>query len=129
MHPEELNNYYLLALCIWRESRGEPVEGKILVAQTIKNRVDDGRWPDTYSAVITQPLQFSAFNKNDIQVNYYPKPDDKEWADCVAVADLIMDLREQVSKCNHYHNKTVKPNWADPTKVTNRVGNHIFYSL
>ena len=129
MHPEELAEYYLLALCIWREARGEPMLGKLYVAQTIKNRVKDSRWPDTYTDVILQPLQFSAFNKNDIQVSMYPKPEDNNWADCVAAADMVLDCKEDFIKANHYHARSVKPKWAKQEYIVAQIGNHIFYNL
>ena len=42
-----MNDSYLLlrrfaiALCVWREARGESLLGKLLVAQVIENRVTD----------------------------------------------------------------------------------------
>lgn len=120
---------FALALCVWREARGESLLGKLLVAQVIENRVNDPRWPDTYISVITEPLQFSAFNKNDPNVITYPKENDIYWVDCVAAADLILQAPEQLTTANHYHTKTIHPNWANVDKITNREGNHIFYKL
>lgn len=55
----------LLSLALWGEARGEPIEAQVGVGCVIRNRVNDGRWPDTYQEVILQPLQFSAFNVDD----------------------------------------------------------------
>ena len=63
---------FILALAVWREARGETPVGKLLVAQTIENRVQDRRWPATYEDVITQPWQFSAFNKGDPNATLFP---------------------------------------------------------
>ena len=130
-----MNDSYLLlrrfaiALCVWREARSESLLGKLLVAQVIENRVTDSRWPETYIGVITQPLQFSAFNKNDSQVNKYPKEDDRDWLDCVAAADLVLSAPKQLTNANHYHARNVNPSWADSRRITNIEGGHIFYRL
>ena len=50
----------LLALVTMAEAEGESEEGKRLVIDTILNRVDSDRWPDTISAVIYQPNQFTS---------------------------------------------------------------------
>ena len=71
--PAELLVKFVLALAVYREARGESVIGKILVAQTIENRVQDRRWPDTYRDVVLQPWQFSAFNKNDPNALLFPR--------------------------------------------------------
>jgi N-acetylmuramoyl-L-alanine amidase len=125
-----------IALCVWREARGEPPLGKLLVAQTIENRVQDSRWPDTYVSVITQPWQFSAFNKNDPNVTAYPKERDPAWADCVAAAEYVLASPTPLTRANHYHATSLLPSWAkraDGTQrieaIVNREGNHVFYRL
>lgn len=129
MTPDNLLRRFALALAIWREARGEPLLGKLLVAQTIENRVQDRRWPETYIGVITQRLQFSAFNQNDPNVVTYPSEIDPMWEDCVAAADFVLNAPTKLTTANHYHATYVTPRWADRTKETNRVGNHIFYTL
>lgn len=125
----QLARRYMLALCVWREARGESDLGKALVAQVIENRVQDRRWPDDYVSVITQPWQFSAFNANDPNVTKFPVPDDKAWPSCVAAADLVLASAEPLTKANHYCVKGLSPKWADPAKVTEREGAHVFYCL
>jgi len=53
----------LLALLIWGESRGEPVEGQVAVACVVRNRVL--RLSHDWRAVILAPWQFSCFNADD----------------------------------------------------------------
>lgn len=50
----------LLALVTMAEAEGESEEGKRLVIDTVLNRVDHGRYPDTVSEVIYQKGQFSS---------------------------------------------------------------------
>lgn len=129
MNAQELQRLYSLALVTWREARGEPILGKLLVAQTVENRVRDRRWPDTYTSVITQPWQFSAFNKNDPNALKYPDDGDPVWEDCVVVARAVIDAPSKFTTANHYHATSVSPNWADQSKIVNRAGNHVFYEL
>lgn len=127
--PNQLIRRFALALCIWREARGESLLGKLLVGQTVENRVNDHRWPDTYIGVITQRHQFSAFNQNDPNVTAYPKDDDMIWPDCVAAADLVMAAPSKLTTANHYHTNAIKPSWARADKIVMVNGNHVFYAL
>ena len=120
---------FALALCVWREARGETLLGKMLVAQTIENRVIDPRWPDTYVGVITQPFQFSAFNKSDPNVTAYPAETDRAWPDCVAAADLVLAAPSPLTAANHYHTTGVTPAWKQDDKIVSREGHHVFYRL
>ena len=126
---DKLLTEFLVALCIWRESRGQPFEGQRAVGHVIRNRVSDSRWPDTYRGVVLQPKQFSCFNADDPQVTKYPEFNDS-WIDAVAAARLAMSsLTDPTGGANHYHTRSVEPSWADRTKVTARIGDHIFYKL
>lgn len=131
--PNLMVRRFMLALCVWREARGEPYPGKLMVAQVIKNRVEDKRWPDDYVGVITQPYQFSAFNQNDPNVVKFPKEDDPAWKESVAAADAVLAAREghSYTSANHYHVKQMdpKPRWAEGKTPVGEAGNHVFYCL
>lgn len=129
MTAQQLSALYLLALCVWRESRGESVRGKALVAQTIRNRVEDVRWPSTYTGVITQPKQFSAFNVGDPNATKFPAEDDPSWLESVQVAAAVLDEPVTATRANHYHVAGITPDWADVTKIVAREGAHVFYAL
>lgn len=129
---------YILALCVYREARGEPFYGKLLVANTIKERVRDRRWPDTFEGVIIQPWQFSAFNKNDPNNLVYPwtgaspNPNDKAWLDSVEAAQKVLGGTNPVPPnhlANHYHTKNVQPHWSEGKTPVALVGNHKFFLL
>ena len=120
---------FVLALAAWREGRGEPLAGKRLIAQVIENRVTDPRWPDTYVSVITQPWQFSAFNKNDPNALLFPAEHDAAWPACVEAADVVLSAPLALTNANHYHVIGLTPNWARPTKEVARAGRHVFYNL
>ncbi|MDP7638022.1 MAG: cell wall hydrolase, partial [Phycisphaerae bacterium] len=50
-----------LAIVIFLEARGEPLQGQIAVGQVVMNRVSSEKYPDSICAVVEQPDQF-AFN-------------------------------------------------------------------
>ncbi len=125
-----LQRRYLLSLCVWREGRGEPPEGQELIAQTVKNRVNDPRWPNTYTGVILQPRQFSAFTAGDPNATKFPLSEtDPAWVSCVDAADLVLSGRGPLGDMNHYHAIGIWPDWADKSKEVARCNRHIFYRL
>src|SRR5262245_51021861 len=116
----ELLRRFALALAVWREARGESLRGKCLMAQTVENRVDDPRWPDTYLGVITQRSQFSSFSVGDPNATAFPAESDTVWPDCVLAADRVLNSAEKFTLANHYHALEVHPAWADPSKIVAR---------
>lgn len=126
---------FILALCIWREARGESFRGKLLVGFTIKNRVKDPRWPNTYEGVITQRWQFSAFNPSDPNAILYPSTgaenplEDAAWLECVKAAETVLNSTSSMTSANHYYAKNINPSWSRAEAVVEREGNHVFLSL
>ena len=66
----------ILARALFGEARKTlvPDEARIAIGWVIKNRVESDGWGNSYSKVITKPLQFSAFNKNDPNRQYVENP-------------------------------------------------------
>lgn len=132
-----ISRRFILALCTYREARGETKLGKKMVAQVVENRVQDPRWPDTYSSVILQPYQFSSFNSNDSQSKIFPPtsydstPNMSAWNDCWEVAGEVLDEPEDITKgANHYFADSIPaPAWATKDKFIVKVGHHEFYRL
>lgn len=126
---------YILALCIWREARGESFRGKLLVGFTIKNRVKDPRWPSTYEGVITQKQQFSAFNPTDPNAVKYPPTgaenmaEEAAWLECVRAAETVLNSSSSMTTANHYHTKNAAPSWSHKDDIVDIEGNHIFLNL
>jgi spore germination cell wall hydrolase CwlJ-like protein len=125
----ELSERFMLALCVWREARGETERGQELVAQVILNRVRDLRWPDTVVGVVTQRWQFSAFNAGDPNALLFPSESDPSWDCCVNAADLILQTQKPITTANHYCVKDLCPPWFDELKVVATEGRHVFLSL
>ena len=78
----------LLALCIWREARGESLDAKIGVARTVINRCHtrgQGFAADI-SGNVLKPGAFSSFNEGDPNATKYPEHDDPSWRDSLKAA-------------------------------------------
>jgi spore germination cell wall hydrolase CwlJ-like protein len=125
---EELNESYNLimgALTVWREARGEPIDGKRAIWAVIKNRVKAG-WGATVLQVVTARYQFSCFNRDDPNVTKYPDPKDPAWLECLeAVTTNGPDI---TSGAKWYFNPAIAhPTWADRMIRTLSIGNHDFF--
>lgn len=120
---------FLLALCIWREARGESLEGMRNIAHVIRNRAEDEStsWPDDVIAVILQPKQFSSFNNGDPNSTKFPFPEDISWQNAILATKPTSGTYEAYG-ANHYYAASMKtpPEWAKKAVWKKQVGNHIF---
>jgi spore germination cell wall hydrolase CwlJ-like protein len=117
-----------LANAVYFESRGEPVEGQLAVAQVVLNRAASGRYPADLCEVITQKAQFSF-----IRHGRFPAADkaSRAWRKAVAVAEIAQaKLAASVvpSDCLWYHASYVSPQWGERLNRQAQIGMHIFYS-
>ena len=111
------HNQELDVLChsenIWREARGESVEGQQLVYWTVVNR---GGHP---CETIWKPHQFSwtaTWNR------VYKHP--------TTTRELVRHLKTQPNpwpNVTHYHNHKVVPHWSKNLTKATTIGNHTFY--
>jgi N-acetylmuramoyl-L-alanine amidase len=112
-----------MAVAIYFEARGEPIDGQMLVAETIINRVEDERWPDTVCEVVKQPHQFSFYSDGKSDT-----PRDLEaYATAVLVASDALSGHHMYGGALYYHTTAVKPVWRHDLQVLGQVGTHIFY--
>lgn len=113
-----------LATAVYFESKGEPLEGQLAVAEVIMNRVASGRWADSICGVVYQRGQFSFAwdRRSDVPSNQ------ALWRVAQAIAIIAAtDNWEDVSRnATHFHATHVTPNWRGLRKV-GQVGHHIFY--
>ena len=122
----------LIALCLWREARGEVLRYRLAVrgiAHVILNRVADKHWPATVEGVILQPWQFSSFNAKDPNAVKYPSDGSVIWDACLEIAANPGD--DPTGGANHYEScmPVTMPAWADPAKITLKAGPFRFYRL
>ena len=113
-----------LAVAIYFEARGEPIDGQMLVAETIINRVDDERWPDTICEVVQQPHQFSFYSDG---LSDIPR-DDEAYATALEVATEAMSGDHLWAGPLYYHTTDVQPVWRHALEPIGLYGNHIFYA-
>jgi len=127
---------FLLALCIWRESRGEILQAKQAVAWTIKNRASNPSWwggPSLVS-VILKPWQFSSFNAKDPNSVKFPQPTDTSWQASLEIAQQVVNgtVPDPTSGATSYFDKSLDanpPSWATVGSMilTANIGNLHFY--
>lgn len=129
--------FNLLALCIWREARGESLATKQAVAWSIKNRTLRPRWwGSSWETCILKPYQYSSFNHNDPNSSKLPLSTDVSWQECITVAGQVYsnppDISDPTSGADSYFDISLDnnpPSWAtDDSKVkTCDVGRIHFY--
>jgi hypothetical protein len=117
-----------LASAVYFESRGEPIEGQLAVAQVVINRAASGRYPTDLCGVITQHAQFS-FVRN----GHMPMADraSEAWRKAVAIAHIAHEKLTQAelpSSVLWYHADYVAPSWGKRLTRQAQIGLHIFYS-
>ncbi|RHW17647.1 cell wall hydrolase [Sphingomonas gilva] len=113
-----------LASATYFESRGEPLEGQLAVAEVIINRAESGRFADSICGVVHQPGQFSFVRGGKMPpVNR----NSDAWEEAVAVAQIAQDeaWESKASDALFFHARRVSPRWR--LKRVAAVGNHIFY--
>jgi N-acetylmuramoyl-L-alanine amidase len=137
----------IVALTLWGEGRGEPVEGRIAIACVVRNRMradlgGDGQpdwWGEGYDGVCLAPFQFSCWNRRD--PNYrkllvlasqpHAWLDDSVLAENLWIAEGVVGgrLRDRVGQATHYHaaHLTPAPPWTVGAQLVGRVGAHLFY--
>jgi len=115
-----------LALNIYHEARGEPIEGQIAVAQVTLNRVASPDYPDDVCSVVYEPHQFSWTTKK-------PHPPAKRNEAYIQARDVARGvLNGELGGILHYgtlwyHAKGVSPHWASEKVFDKKIGGHVFY--
>lgn len=120
--PQQLGDFYdlfLMALCVWREARGESMEAKRAVAWVIRNRADKPSWwgGPSIASVVLHPYQFSSFNHNDPNATKMPTPQDPAWiASLIAAYEAYAKSSNDISEGSvDYFDKSMDANpppWA-----------------
>ena len=91
-----------IAIAILFEAGGEPTDGQLAVAQVIRNRMADPR---------------------------YPSQNKQQYYNALYIA-WLSSIREDVTDgATHYHATGSLPKWADTQYLTKKINNHIFYYL
>lgn len=124
----------IVAMTIWGEARGAPVDGKRAVAAVIRNRAAiisrNTGYPMLLSAsqVCLAPGQFSCWvNGKFVQTEL---DDSLAWVDCVAAAkEIFLDSYDPLIVATHYYAQSpaTRPGWTDGMEYVCKVGSYLFY--
>lgn len=120
-----------LAEAVYFESRGEPLEGQIAVAEVVLNRVDDRRYPNSVCGVTRQ----GAENGRNCQFSYACDGNSdvmrsdlaRERSEKIATLMLAGRARDITKGATHFHAQQVRPDWAGRMTRTAKIGHHSFY--
>ena len=125
---------FCLALVVYTEARGEPLDGQLLVAEVVLNRVQMEQYPDDVCTVAFQQHQFSGLkNTPDLETIFV----DPAWQTSIEVAVEALAQRSEHtalqgptlgSGATHYHTTKVTPYWSKKLTRVGKYGRHIFYT-
>ena len=114
-----------LAEAIYFESRGEPLDGQIAVAEVVLNRRDDRQFPSTVCGVTKQGCQFSYTCDGHSDTMRTGTARDRS----EKLASLMLAGRERALSGGalYFHTRAVRPDWSRRFTRTTTIGHHIFY--
>lgn len=112
-----------LARLVHAEAEGEPLQGKIAVANVVLNRVQSKHFPDTIKQVIFQKVnghyQFCPVRNGSI----YEEPSPEAWE----AARLALMGRRVVQEALYFYNPRLATCcWIRTRPVVKVIGNHYF---
>lgn len=121
----------IVAETIWREARGEDLNGRLAVASVIVNRMKERKL--SASGVCLQRKQFSCWNGVDASGKPWTGKNltNNElgvWIECVRIAgEIVRSEFKPIGNWNHYYNpKLCNPSWGRTMESVSTIGNHLF---
>ena len=85
------NDIHSMALCVWKEARGEFAQGMRAVAHVIANRVGAPGFGKTLHDVIYGKNQFSSMSiPSDAEFNLIPPPNDPQFSFCMSLCPQVL---------------------------------------
>ena len=124
----------LAVITIWQEARGETHEGRVAVAEVIRNRMKEKYSSDgTVAGTVCRKWQFSGWNTDDPSRVASMKLDDDDQMvkDCLAAWLEANNNGTNLAKgALLYLNKAVVPilpSWVKNSDEVARIGAHTFY--
>lgn len=125
------------ARTLYGEARGETQFGQVACAWTMRNRVQDRRWPNDLASACLQWKQFSAWNPGDPNraLLIAVELGDPDYQACLAVMGLVVAglVADPTRGCNHYlvtelHRRD-PARWGTPLAPPLEIGHHTFLRL
>ncbi|MGI6575213.1 MAG: cell wall hydrolase [bacterium] len=114
-----------LARLVHAEAKGEPLAGKIAVANVVINRTKSPNFPDSIQKVIFQKVngryQFCPVANGSIYAE--PAPE------AIKAAKLALEGKATITEAVYFYNpKLASSSWIRTRPVINVIGNHNFAS-
>ena len=117
-----------IAIAVYHEARGEPLDGQLAVAEVIMNRAASGRYPAGWCEVVKQPWQFSFVNP---RTGHMPSVNraSASWAYAQAITRIAVGNFADALPGDvlWYHADYVSPRWGRRLAKVEKIGAHIFY--
>lgn len=129
-----------LAMNVYYEARGEPVQGQMAVAYVTLNRSESsGRSvcrevvrASQFSWTKSMTVRKTAYGEYLLQPRDRPTFEIREsrsWMRALYVAAIASGTpRSQRPGWTNFHAKSVSPKWAPALGVPTKIGNHLFYT-
>jgi N-acetylmuramoyl-L-alanine amidase len=117
-----LESVLCLSLALYHEARSEPLEGQLLVAEVVMNRVKSKDFPTTICEVVYQPGQFSWSDKQ------LTIKEEKVFLDAVTLAGEVYWGQVELpgTKALFFHSGPRK-GFFNTRKKVGKYGEHTFY--
>lgn len=129
----------ILARAIFGEARSVSRKARIGVGWSIRTRVESPWWDNTYSEVILDEAQYSAFNEGDKNLPFVKNPFREEgqideWYECYETAGQVMkgEVKDPTDGANHYFSDYIGyPKWtkSKQAEFKIKIDNILFYYL
>lgn len=120
-----------MALCMWREARGEGVDGMRAVGHVINNRAIALK--KSWAQIVYAKLQFSSMTyPEDPQLTNIPVVPDEQFAQACTIADAIAaGTDEDLTQGAQYYfaDSIAMPNWAKQMTETSKIGRQTFFKV
>jgi N-acetylmuramoyl-L-alanine amidase len=119
--------------CVWAEARSEPLDGKIAVAEVIRNRMHLGYFSDgSVAGTVFRPWQFSCMNTDN---QWRSKIFELDWdsptvKECAQAWQIAKGGSASVGKAVLYYAEYIAaPRWAkaEGVKLVKQIGRHLFF--
>lgn len=119
-----------LATAVFFEARAEPIDGQLMVAETIMNRVEDSRYPNKVCDVVYEKhaFSFTEDGKSDNMRKYNSYYDAKARNTALLIAKEALHRTAPMTTATHYHEANIYPFWTAAYKLDGQIGQHIFYT-
>jgi spore germination cell wall hydrolase CwlJ-like protein len=122
-HSYSKQDKFCLARNIYHEARGEPLHGKLAVAQVTLNRWKASNRRRTLCEIVYAPRQFSWTHLQHGQLEI------EAWLQAVRLAHQILQRGYALRNfsATHFHAQHVRPQWSFRLEPVAVISKHIFY--